>query len=224
VCVCVCVSVSVYACVCVPSDRCSLNGSSFDQGKIPKSACGGLRLLSESTQRRFNSYTEPGAGGRAEAEWRPGDFLVHLAGCDDNADRDCEGEWREMLALIRAQPPGRPDLIRQEGQEKPVVLSGLGGGALAAARSLPCLTACDASRCRVKEGWVTEMAQGGKGRSGEAVEEFEKVIARESDRFGKDGGTGPGEGQGDDARGGEEEEEGEESRDVGAAYDAADSV
>ena len=128
-----------------------------DQGRIPKSACGGLRQLSESTQRRFNSYTEPGAGGRAEAEWRPGDFLLHLAGCDDDANRDCEGEWRDMLDSIPAsdQPPGRPELIRREGQEKPVVLSGVSGGALEVVRSLPCLTACDDTRCRVKSAWIS---------------------------------------------------------------------
>ena len=52
------------------------------------------RLVGVLEQATMNSYPGNTPGVRRDARWRDGHFVLHLAGCGDQAGRSCEAEYR----------------------------------------------------------------------------------------------------------------------------------
>lgn len=148
--------------------------------KIPASVCGGLRQLQHRNQRRFNSYTKAGSTKHPRARFRHGDFLVHLAGCRDDASRDCESEWRRMTRLSRrlARTEAIVAPAEHAGEGKVVLISGVRGGLPAARRSLACLTGCDARGCRVKRWWKAGRVSEARVEEGKMMGELDATMGR----------------------------------------------
>ena len=100
--------------ICVPHDgvmRCGVYHPwnwqlAVQQMMMPSAHRHGPRhLLGVLPQSTINSYPATTWGTRSTAAWRPGHFLVHLAGCGDQRGRSCAAEMSTYTTHLKT--PGR---------------------------------------------------------------------------------------------------------------------
>jgi len=102
---------------------------------------GSIKILERENQRRFNAYSSE--YGNIESRYHVGDFLVHLAGCRDDSNRNCVKEFNFYANVA--------DLSNSSGNHTT-------GGSRKIVRTFipeenrnifPCLSACNALTCEV---------------------------------------------------------------------------